>query len=124
VGSGGLGFWLNYWNADDADFQTQIFADFKGFKMKYLLLLGEYSTGHILHTDGKTIFHNRYENNSVLPCIIFSNIDDAEKEAQAIVENDPSIEVVLYTENDEIVKTVRGNFVAPKVVKDRWWKFW
>ena len=93
--------------------------------MKYLLLLAKYSTGHVLHTDGKSVFNSRYENNSALPYIIVStNIYDAEKEAQAIVDNDPNIEVALYTENDELIKTIRGNYVAPKIIKDKWWKFW
>ena len=92
--------------------------------MKYFLLLIKCSTGQILHTDGKSMFDSRYENNSALPYIIVSNIDNAEKEAQAIVDSDPNIEVVLYTEKDEFIKTIKGNCTAPKIIKDKWWKFW
>ena len=70
------------------------------------------------------MFDSRYENNSALPYIIVSNIDNAEKEAQAIVDSEPNIEVVLYTEKDEFIKTIKGNCTAPKIIKDKWWKFW
>lgn len=92
--------------------------------MKYLLLLAQCSTGHVLHTDGKSIFDNRYENNTASPYIVVSNLENAEKEAESIVENNPNIEVGLYTEKEEWIKTIRGNYIPPIIVKDKWWKFW
>jgi hypothetical protein len=92
--------------------------------MKYLLLLAKYSTGQVLHTDGKSLFDSRYEGNSASPYIVVSNLENAEKEAESIVENNPNIEVGLYTEKEEWIKTIRGNYIPPIIVKDKWWKFW
>jgi hypothetical protein len=92
--------------------------------MKYLLLLTKSSTGQVLHTDGNLLFDSRYEKNTALPYIVVSSIENAEKEAQEIVINDPNIEVAIFTENEEYVKTIQGNYVAPPIKKDKWWKFW
>jgi hypothetical protein len=92
--------------------------------MKYLLLLTKYSTGQVLHTDGKSLFDSRYEGNTASPYIVVSNLENAESEAQSIVNNNPEIEVHLHTENEELIKTVRGNYIPPIIVKDKWWKFW
>jgi hypothetical protein len=93
--------------------------------MKYLLLLSQNSTGHVLNSDGKSIFHNQNGDNSDLPYIsIFSNLEKAEEEAQRIVENNQNIEVGLYSEKEEWIKTIRGNFETSIIVKDKWWTFW
>ncbi len=92
--------------------------------MKYLLLQTKCSTGQILHTDGKLLFDGRYEGNTALPYIITFDLTNAEEEAQSIVEKDSSIEVTIFTENEEYVKTIHGNYIPPPIIKDKWWKFW
>jgi hypothetical protein len=92
--------------------------------MKYLLLLAQCTTGHVLHTDGKTIFNIQLQNNSAMPYIVVTGLENAEKEAQAIVEHNPSIEVGLYSEKEEWIKTIKGNYSNPPILKDKWWKFW
>jgi hypothetical protein len=92
--------------------------------MKHYLLLGQYSTGIILYPDGKTVFQQKEENNIEYPYITVSSLEDAEIEAFKIVTNDPNLEVSIYDENEKFIKTVHGNYIAPSVKKDRWWKFW
>ncbi|MDZ7897991.1 MAG: hypothetical protein U5N85_08180 [Arcicella sp.] len=92
--------------------------------MKHYLLVGQYSTGIILHPDGKTIFQHKEENNIKYPYITVSSFEEAEKEALKIVINDPNLEVSVYDGNEEFIKTVHGNYIAPPVKKDSWWKFW
>jgi hypothetical protein len=93
--------------------------------MKYKLLLSQYSTGHVLNVDGKSIFHSQNDDNSDLPYIgDFPNLHNAEKEAMVIVQDSPGIEVSLYTEKEQWIKTIRGNFETPIIIKDKWWKIW
>jgi hypothetical protein len=33
-------------------------------------------------------------------------------------------EVAIFTETEECIKTIRGNYIPPVIVKDKWWKFW
>lgn len=92
--------------------------------MKYLLLLAEVSTGKVLLHDEETIFQYQNESEINYPYIFINNIEEAELEAYKIVENNPNVEVGLFTENEEWIKTIRGNYIPPIIVKDKWWKFW
>jgi hypothetical protein len=92
--------------------------------MKYLLLQAKYETGQVLHTDGFTLFQYQNEKNTMCPYMVISSIEEAEKQAQNIVSNNPNIEVSIFTENEEYIKTIYGNYVAPPIKKDKWWKFW
>lgn len=92
--------------------------------MKHYLLVGQYSTGIILYPDGKTIFQHEEGNDIKYPYITVLSFEEAEKEALKIITDDPNLEVSIYEENEKLIKTVRGNYVAPQIVKDKWWKFW
>ena len=92
--------------------------------MKYLLLLAKQSTGQVLHTDGNSIFYSRNEGSSSLPYIFVSNLANAEREAQEIVDKRSDLEIAIYDTNDKHIKTIYGNYVASPIKKDKWWKFW
>jgi hypothetical protein len=92
--------------------------------MKYHLLVGQYSTGIILYPDGKTVFKHKEESNIEYPYITVSSLEEANREALRIVNTDPNLEVNIYEENEKHIKTVHGNYIAPPMVKNKWWKFW
>jgi len=92
--------------------------------MKYLLLQAKYETGQVLHTDGFTLFQYQDESNTMCPYLIVLSIEEAAKQAQSIVNKNPNIEVVIFTETGEYIKTIRGDYIPPIIVKDKWWKFW
>jgi hypothetical protein len=92
--------------------------------MKYLLLQAKYETGQVLHTDGFTLFQYQEEGCTICPYLVVSSIEEAEKRALGIVSKNPNIEVAIFTENEECIKTIRGNYIPPVIVKDKWWKFW
>lgn len=92
--------------------------------MKYLLLQAKYETGQVLHTDGFTLFQYRDESCTMCPYLVVSSIEEAEIQAQGIVSKNPNIEVAIFTESEEFIKTIRGNFIPHVIVKDKWWKFW
>ncbi|MEA5256188.1 hypothetical protein VB264_00225 [Arcicella aquatica] len=92
--------------------------------MKYLLLQTKYETGHVLHTDGFTLFQHQDKSNTMCPYLIVSSIEEAEKQAQSIVNKNPNVEVIIFTENEECIKTIHGDYIPPIIIKDKWWKFW
>ena len=92
--------------------------------MKYLLLLAEASTGKILLHDEETIFEYQDENKIDYPYIFTDSIEEAELKASKIVDINPNVEVGLFTEKEEWIKTIKGNYIPPIIVKDKWWKFW
>lgn len=92
--------------------------------MKYYLLVGQYSTGIILYPDGKTVFQHKEESNIQYPYITVSSLEEAEQESLKIINTNPNLEVSIYDVNEKHIKTIHGNYVAPPIKKDKWWKFW
>ena len=91
--------------------------------MKYLLL-AEVETGKVLLQDGKTRFQYQNENEINYPYIPTDSIEEAEKVAQNVVGENPNIEVGIFDDKERWIKTIRGNYIPPVIVKDKWWKFW
>lgn len=74
--------------------------------VNYLLVLTKASTGQVLHTDGNLLFDSRYEKNTAIPCIVVSDLTNAEQEARHIVSKKPTVEVSIFNENEEYIKTI------------------
>lgn len=74
-------------------------------KNMYHIVICEHATGIVLELDGKTRFKDLVKK-SDYPCMTFSDLERAEKKASEIVNANHSLEVSIYTESKECIKTI------------------
>jgi ACS family hexuronate transporter-like MFS transporter len=81
---------------------------------RFVLLQTEARTGHILKKDQSP--YTFAENSDVL-FTVCDSLDEAKKQANALVRRHPSIEVNIYNAEEEVVEVIRDEMFLKKAVK-------